>query len=97
MSGIIDGALAYLAQPPIKTQTQARTVNVGANTSAGFYFSPPSISGYTYIGIIGIANSHGGNFPITEFSPEQKRIVLRNMTTTATNVTLTATLLYVRT
>lgn len=69
---------------------------IGASTNGAITFTLPTISGYTYVGIVGIRNSHGANFPITDFDAANHRAVIRNLTTTQTTVTLTARLLFVK-
>lgn len=80
----------------ILTRDVSSSVTVGANTNAPITFTVPSIAGYTYIGIIGITNSHGVNFPITDFNAASHRAVVRNLTSTSTTVTLTGRLLFVK-
>ena len=72
------------------------SVTIGASTNGTITFTLPTISGYTYVGIVGIRNSHGVNFPITDFDAANHRAVVRNLTTTQTTVTLTARLLFVK-
>lgn len=81
----------------LTTRDIAAVANVPGNSNACITIPVPSISGYTYLGIIGIKNSHGANFPITDFSAGEHRIVVRNLTGTAAEVTLTARLLFVST
>ena len=85
-----------LCKGAIVTRDVSASATVNGNTNALFYFSVPSISGYTYIGIIGVKNSHGANFPITDFSAGSHTAVVRNLTSTQTTVTLTARLLFVK-
>lgn len=79
------------------TKNVAVTVTVRASTNAEFKIKPPAIAGYTPIGIYQLTNSHGANFPITDFGVASGRVVLRNLTNTATSVTITATYLYAKT
>lgn len=88
--------LQWLNTPLVATRDVTNTVSVPANTNAACIFTVPSISGYTYIGILGIENSHGAHFVITDFSARYHRAVIRNLTATTTTITLTARLLYIR-
>lgn len=89
VTSVLNGAV--IARDVVSSAT------VGANTYAAVTFTVPSISGYTYVGIVGITNSHGANFPITDFNANSHRAVIRNLTSTSTAVTLTARLLFVKT
>ena len=77
------------------TKEQTGTVSLGANTNAAVSITPTAYAGYYCLGIIGIRNSHGANVVFTEFSSSLKRAVIRNLTSTAYNVTLTFELLYI--
>ena len=81
----------------IITRDVSASATVGANTNAAVTFTVPSISGYTYVGIVGITNSHGANFALTDFNANAHRAVIRNLTSTSTTVTLTGRLLFVKT
>lgn len=89
VTGTLDGAII--------TRDVQSSATVGANTNAAVTFTVPSISGYTYIGFVGITNSHGANFPLTDFNAKSHRAVIRNLTSTSTTVTLTGRLLFVKT
>lgn len=79
------------------TKSVVVTATVKASTNQQFNITPPAIAGYTPIGIYQISNSHGASFPITDFGVASERVVLRNLTNTATDVTITATYLYAKT
>lgn len=83
------------AKSLITTRDVSGTISVGANSNGALSFTVPTIPGYTYLGIIGIANSHGANFPITDFDAPNHRAVVRNLTASDATVTLTARLLFV--
>ena len=78
----------------IKTKELSASGDVDGNSNKSFPFSNTAITGYTMIGLIEVKNSHGANFPITDFRKEH--VVVRNLTATTTTVTITATGLYVR-
>lgn len=88
--------ITVLLKGAVIVRSASITGSVRGNTNEGFYFTPPSVSGYTYVGIVGVRNSHGANFPITDFDSLNKRVVIRNLTATTTDVTITAILLYVK-
>ena len=88
--------ITALLKSAVIVRSVSVTGPVRSSTNEAFLFTPPSVSGYTYVGIIGVNNSHGANFPITDFDSINKRVVIRNLTTTTTNVTITTRLLYVK-
>ena len=79
------------------TKNVAVTATVRASTNQVFNITPPTIAGYTPIAIYQLSNSHGANFPITDFGVATGRVIVRNLTNTATDVTITATYLYAKT
>ena len=71
---------------------------IGASTNGSINLSVPTVSGYMPIGIIGVTNSHGAHFCITDFSllsATSARVVCRNVSNTAQTITITAKVLYV--
>lgn len=72
------------------------TASVGANSNASFTLTPPTKSGYTVIAMVDVRNSAGASVVITEFSTGLTRVVARNLTGSALNVTITARYLYIR-
>lgn len=88
--------ITVLLKGAVIVRSASKTGTVRGNTNEAFLFTPPSVSGYTYVGIVGVLNSHGAHFPITDFDSLNKRVVIRNLTSTATDVTITARLLYVK-
>lgn len=73
------------------------SASVGGNTNAAITVTPPTVSGYTPFAIYNINNSHGANFPITDFGITGGRVIVRNLTSTTTTVTVTVTYAYIRT
>lgn len=71
---------------------------INASTSGSIPITLPTVSGYVPIGIIGVTNSHGAHFCITDFSllsATSARVVCRNVSNTAQTITITAKVLYV--
>ena len=77
----------------VKTQTLQGSKEIPANSNGSITISAASLTGYILIGLVEIQNSHGANFPITDFKKD--RVVVRNLTGTAATVTITATGLYI--
>ena len=71
---------------------------ISASTNGSISITLPTVSGYVPIGIIGISNSHGAHFCITDYSllsATSARVVCRNVSNTAQTITITAKVLYV--
>lgn len=77
------------------TASASATVRVNANTNSAFTITPPTVSGYTPIAIRNVQNSHGADFCLTDFRVSGF-VVLRNVSSTAANVTVTLTWLYAK-
>ena len=91
---MLDKILSFVAtwMPIFTVKTASKTQSVGANANARFTFSVPTVSGFTAIGIIHFSNSHGASVAITEIADSS--IVVKNLASSAQNITLTAHFLY---
>lgn len=93
MTSIIDGGRLFHIENP------QGSLRINASTNGSVSITLPTVTGYKPIGIIGISNSHGANFCVTDFSllnATSARVVMRNVSTSAATITITAKVLYVR-
>lgn len=76
------------------------SATISGNANGAINLTLPTVTGYTPVGIVGITNSHGANFCVTDFrisSVTSALVVIRNVASTSATVTITAKVLYVPT
>ena len=87
-----------LKEKTLYVATGSGSANVPANGNAGIAVTIPTVSNYTPIGILGVANDHGAHFCITDYhmiDTSSALVVLRNVSSSAQNVTITCSFLYI--
>lgn len=85
---------AWIDTPPIKVQSVSRNFSVAANGYVNVAVNAPTVSGYTYLGLVGCRQ--GVDARITLFSMNTSDVGLASKANTALSGSITLTLLYGR-